>query len=319
LKRQLSSGDFFARAHGVQMLTDGDRFSMEAIVRRVTKRGIDLVPTSLSDVENWLRCLAALRADSSCPSPSFYRPYHFAMLAAEMRLNRGSFKLPIDIQKYATRMHLWQAIERTPPTSVGEWNPSGKFIPLTALRDAGEVDRIATELSEIVDYQSGGETSLRGVYSALAELLNNCFDHSESADGHFGLVCAQAWPRGRMAQVAIVDSGAGIRRTLSANASLRRRLASENACELATQYAISGKLGNGHSGYGLTLARDILRGNSGRLIVLSGFEAFYSGPNQVLSQRLMHAWPGTVIIFEWRTDKDLSARAVYDGWPEIED
>ena len=277
-----------------------------------------MLATTISDVAEWLLCLAALRSDSRCASPSFYRPYHFATLAAEMRLNRKTYTLPRELENYATRMHLWQAIERPPPRKIQESDSAGSFIPLTSLRDAREVDRTATELSEIVDQQSGGETSTHGVYTALAELLNNCFDHSEIKDGHFGLVCAQAWPRGRLAQVAIVDTGAGIRRTLSENANLKDRLASENACEMATQYAISGKLGRGHSGYGLTLARDILRGNSGRLIVFSGFEAFYSGPDRVIRQRLRHAWQGTAIIFEWRTDKDLSALAVYDGWPAID-
>jgi signal transduction histidine kinase len=180
------------------------------------------------------------------------------------------------------------------------------------------VDETAVDLARIVEHQSGGQSSVESVEVALTELLNNCFDHSEQEGDNFGLTCAQAWPRGSLAQVAIVDTGVGIRQTLGANRALSERLASENACQLATEYGVSGKLGKGHSGFGLTLANDILRQNGGRLAVVSGYELYFSGPNERRSVRLVHPWRGTVVIFEWRTDRDLSSRAVYANWPDSE-
>src|SRR3546814_2403799 len=84
-------------------------------------------------------------------------------------------------------------------------------------------------------------------------------DLARTDDGLHGFVCAQTWYRDSRAQVAIADSGIGIRSSLTESLDLAKRLAKQNACELATEYGISSKLGRGHAGYGLTLARDLAR------------------------------------------------------------
>jgi anti-sigma regulatory factor (Ser/Thr protein kinase) len=284
----------------------------------IAQTGMCLATTTRQSVEDWILALAELRSNDRCNGPSFLRPFHIATLAAEMRVRGQPVEIPPKMVAYAARMHLWQAVGATSPKEVRENSPAGHFLPLRPLRNQDDVDETAVDLARIVEHQSGGQSSVESVEVALTELLNNCFDHSEQEGDNFGLTCAQAWPRGSLAQVAIVDTGVGIRQTLGANRALSERLASENACQLATEYGVSGKLGKGHSGFGLTLANDILRQNGGRLAVVSGYELYFSGPNERRSVRLVHPWRGTVVIFEWRTDRDLSSRAVYANWPDSE-
>ena len=62
------------------------------------------------------------------------------------------------------------------------------------------------------------------------------------------MLCAQVWAGGRKAQIALVDTGIGIRTSLGLNATYTQRLSSENACEMATEYGVTGKPGKGHAG-----------------------------------------------------------------------
>src|SRR3546814_14318315 len=103
-------------------------------------------------------------------------------------------------------------------------------------------------------------------------------DLARTDDGLHGFVCAQTWYRDSRAQVAIADSGIGIRSSLTESLDLAKRLAKQNACELATEYGISSKLGRGHAGYGLTLARDLAQQTPGSMLfVQSCTEAIQIG------------------------------------------
>ena len=81
---------------------------------------------------------------------------------------------------------------------------------------------------------------------------------------------------------------------------------------------MTGKRGGGHSGYGLTLARDLLAGNRGKLIIISGREAATWINGQVYTKILANQWDGTLVIFEWRIDQPLDTSTVYEAWPNPE-
>src|SRR3546814_20050556 len=95
------------------------------------------------------------------------------------------------------------------------------------------------------------------LYIMLAELLGNCHHHARPDDGLHGLACAQTWYRDSRAQVAIADSGIGIRSSLTESLALAKRLAKQNAFELATEYRISSNLGRGDAGSGLNHSREL--------------------------------------------------------------
>lgn len=132
------------------------------------------------------------------------------------------------------------------------------------------------------------------------------------------LVAAQSWPKGGLVQIAIADSGIGIRNSLSENSDLANELSCGNACEISSRYGISSKLNNGHSGYGLTLAKDLMKQAGGKYILVSGNEIFSSSSKSDKASVTTDPWEGTLLILEWKMDVPLNSTQVYNGWPITE-
>lgn len=272
--------------------------------------------TSLTDIESWLVSLENLVKTGECDAPDFLRPFHFVLLGMYLRKHRASnIRLPSNLEGYASRMHLWDAIGCPPPVAVNELDCTGRFHPLVVLANPERVDETSRSLIHMVRGASTDEKSSKGADNAVAELIGNCYAHSESAPHLHGLACAQAWPRGNKAQIAIGDSGVGIRYTLKNSGLYDDKLATTNACELAAEYEVTSKPGRGHSGYGLTLARDLLEINRGALFVLSYGEWFSVRHGMRCSGLLNTSLQGTLVLLEWNTDAPLDTTKVYESWP----
>jgi len=154
------------------------------------------------------------------------------------------------------------------------------------------------------------------LFVALTEILGNCFAHAAVTPNCKGMTCAQTWPRGNLVQIAVVDPGIGIRASLSENDRLKPRLSKENACELATELNVTGKPNAGHSGYGLTVAKELMAHNGGNFVLMSGTEAYRRQADREIRRDLPGAsWHGTIVVLEWRTDRPLDIGAVYESWP----
>ncbi|KGX06681.1 histidine kinase-, DNA gyrase B-, and HSP90-like ATPase family protein [Burkholderia pseudomallei] len=232
-----------------------------------------------------------------------------------MRRNGGNIKLPDSLTRYAARMKLWESIDRPPPVDVSAYNPAGRFHPIEPLIDQNTVDDTSDSLVEIFRRAGIAEGAVDSARTAVMELLGNCFAHAETNSGLHGLACAQYWANGDMAQIAICDSGVGIRYSLTQNDALLSDLVRENACELATKYSITGKPGRGHSGYGLTLARDLMERSNGTIFVVSHEEYFYSSQGVIEAGHLGVPLQGTLVILEWNTKTPLNLAEVYRAWP----
>jgi anti-sigma regulatory factor (Ser/Thr protein kinase) len=150
----------------------------------------------------------------------------------------------------------------------------------------------------------------------MAELLGNCIAHSsKNNDEPFGLVCGQAWPNGNLAQIAIADTGLGIRDSLAGNLELGEQLASQNACELACVYGVTGKPNGNHSGYGLAITQRLAAQKNGVLTVVSGNELYRVDGKNETSREIDSLWNGTLIIFEWNLNVPLDIDSVYASLP----
>lgn len=276
-------------------------------------------PTYLREVQSWLENLNQFEENGSCSSPAFLKPYHLATIAlAVKRCGMKGLKLPENLNSYAARMGLWEAAGLEPPINVPKRDESGRFLPAQPLVDSSKVLQTAESLAEITKENSAtSERTVNSLETSLHELIENCFAHAATTGLH-GLVVAQPWPRGYLAQIAIADSGIGVRNTLSDGEEYTDILTSRNACELAAEYGVTGKRGRGHSGYGLTLARDLLCGNKGKLSIVSGNEAATWTEAGPYSIEMPVSWNGTLIIFEWRIDNPLDVGAVYSDWPNVE-
>lgn len=191
-------------------------------------------------------------------------------------------------------------------------------MPVQALIDGTRVDNSANHLVRIACRKPPTEETKKSLWIVFSELLNNCCDHAEKHLDRYGLACAQAWPKARVAQAAIVDGGCGIRETLMGNPDLHTRLQTENACAIATEYGTTGKP-HKHTGYGLNLTRRLMELNSGKLIVISDNEGFESSNGEVVVQSLQYGWRGTIVVMEWPIAAPLDVGAVYREWPPSEE
>ncbi|MGY4828206.1 hypothetical protein ACVNIS_06490 [Sphaerotilaceae bacterium SBD11-9] len=272
--------------------------------------------TDATDIGQWLTQLRLLRQNRTCTGPGFWRPFHFVSLALQMARTGGNLALPEEFVGYASRMGLWQAIGLPTPAAVNARDPHGKFVPLQRLDDADAVHDTSVVLAGICKAFGADKETLSSLEISLQEIMDNCFAHAEIAPGGLqGLACAQSWPRGNLAQIAIADAGVGVRASLAGNPLLTDQLAYENACDLATQFGVTSKPGMGHAGYGLALARQLLQANGGMLLVQSSDEWVRVSGKNVQIGRSLQSWPGTLILLEWDCSKPLRAKDVYQSWP----
>lgn len=274
--------------------------------------------TNLSDVSIWIDTLRVAMTGQEFSDIGFIKPFHFTMLATEcQRHGAEGITWNGPMQRFAARMGLWEALGFEAPVRVAQHDHTGRFLPIAPLRDAAAVNDYADALCMIVTSQGiVGAATERSLFIALTELLGNCFAHAAAAPNCTGITCAQSWPRGNLAQIAIVDPGIGIRASLSANQALQDRLLSENACELATELHITSKPGAGHSGYGLTVGKELFSQNGGNFILISGTEAYRRhGEREIRTTLPVNGWQGTIVVLEWRIDQPLDIGAVYNNWP----
>jgi len=269
-----------------------------------------------NEIENWFHELDCLERADKCQAPHFIKPFHLATLAHRLRLRRLSgLTLPSKIAGYANVMNLWGALKIEPPAEINHRSPGGRYFPVTLLCDETTTEQTADDLVELFKPVCSDATTIDAVHTMLRELVGNCYAHAEVEDGVFGVICAQAWPAGRKAQIAIADTGIGIRESLLQNPALVETVKISNSCELATQYGITSKPGKGHSGYGLAVARKLMEQNSGTLVVRSGNEAFCMGPRRLQQVNTKCVWHGTLLVIEWDLDVPMNIRDVYDSFP----
>lgn len=272
--------------------------------------------TTSSDVESWLGNLHQLRATRVCATPPFIKPFHLATLAHVLRTeNIAQLTLPGKIGDYADTMMLWEALGIPSPFPTKNRQPSGRYHPVVLLENRKAIEEVAGKTSSLFNPVCADERTIDAVRTMLRELIDNCYSHSAVEDGLYGLICAQVWNGGRKAQIALSDSGIGIRKSLSENLLLQERLAQENCCAMATEFGVTGKPGRGHSGYGLHVARGLLTNNNGMLYVRSGHEAFCLSQGVTNHFYTNHVWSGTLIVIEWDLDRPVDISDVYKKMP----
>jgi hypothetical protein len=168
--------------------------------------------TTVRDITWWIDQVTSGDDGSNFAGPAFLRPIHFAVLAGHVhRKGHSSIKVPERLQAYAARMHLWQAIGLECPLTVTERHPEGKFHPLTPISTEDDADSVADSICEV--FRASGTRSrktLNAIGIVLSEIAGNCFHHASVGPGIRGLVCAQTWPRGKLAQVVVTDTGIGV-------------------------------------------------------------------------------------------------------------
>lgn len=270
--------------------------------------------THAKEIISWLSALQHGAQYGQLECPLFLKPYHLVTLALMLKQNQAQWlELSEEIETYALRMGLWKAANIIPPYEMMEHPTQNKFLPVAALENPNDVFSTAKNLTALI-YPNANKTCSDSMEIMLMELIENTYKHARVQQQLHGLVCAQSWPKGNLAQIVFADCGIGIRASLSENAILKTQLATTNACELACQLGITSKP-NGHTGYGLALSRALMKQAQGTMLALSHQEGLYSHQTDLSFE--IPAWEGCVIILEWPLNHTLDVNAVYDSWPKV--
>ncbi len=270
--------------------------------------------TTIYDVREWLHALNLGAQTGNLACPKFLKPYHLVTLALMLKQRNAQWlELSEEIESYALRMGLWDAAGIIPPYEMTQNPTQNKFLPVAALEDPSAISLVAKNLIHLVYQQKFGIDSFESVEIMLMELIENTYKHARVQNQLNGLVCAQSWPRGDLAQIVFADTGIGIRNSLYENPHLRDKLAHMNPCQLASELGITSKP-NAHSGYGLALTKGLITQGKGSMIIISQHEGYCVNAGKEITFQVP-AWQGTLIILEWPIHQKLDVGAVYASWP----
>ena len=220
---------------------------------------------------------------------------------------------------YQAHMGFFQAFGLDHGNKPGQANGSHDYLPITELKiddiyrsaidggvNVGEiVEEDAARLAALLSRTSSGDLFGAIKYS-FRELLRNAVEHSKSDTVSY---CAQHWPTKKRVQIAILDSGIGIRKSLERNPCLE--ITSDvDALKLAIMPGISGKMYPGvdvrpydiwqNSGYGLYMTSRLCR-NSGSFLITTneGALSILKEKHETYSMKFL---PGTAIRLAIKTD-----------------
>lgn len=215
-----------------------------------------------------------------------------------------------NVAQYLARMDVIRPFVVELPTEKFKRRKPAGFRPVQHYTDAASCYEAARELRDAVAEATHTDDVLavQAIYVCLGELAENVLFHASTKHGGFG--AAQAWQKRSTVEVAIVDTGVGIRRSLTKNAAYADISDDVAAIETALEPMVTATPDR-NTGLGLSLTRYLLRRNGGQLMVRSGKAAVYAGAIE-RSEVCPIPWPGTIVTLTARTDAPLDIHGAYD-------
>lgn len=192
-----------------------------------------------------------------------------------------------DHKTYAAHMGFFRAFGVKFGNEPGQACGSSTYLPLTILKvadlkeEASEsyshvgdiIEEKSKEIAKLLTRQSSGDLVDTLTFS-IREIIRNVVEHSNSEIIEY---CAQYWPSKKLVEVAILDTGDGIKKGLSSNPYLTINN-ERDALHFALLPGISGKMYKGvkkdkyndwqNSGFGLYMTSRICR-NGGDFFIAS--------------------------------------------------
>ncbi|NTW40535.1 MAG: hypothetical protein HGA44_11730 [Cellulomonadaceae bacterium] len=134
--------------------------------------------------------------------------------------------------RYLERMGLFANMGVGSGLPVVAHDPSGRFIPLTRIRDNAELNTFVSEFVPLLHATPGEADSVKYV---LYELVRNVLEHAGTGE-RGAIAAAQVTKRGRLL-IGVADSGIGVRASLSRSHPVTTH---QSAVELAFQPGVTG-------------------------------------------------------------------------------
>jgi anti-sigma regulatory factor (Ser/Thr protein kinase) len=141
---------------------------------------------------------------------------HTAVLAltAALALQIGKKNSHIDLKlprsaNYLERMGLYQFLNEDFPTTISHKDESGRFIPITIVKNQADQSRLITDLIPLLHLSPEKSDIIKYIFG---ELIRNVLEHSMAKDG--AVVAAQFYPKSNRIGIGICDTGIGLRKSL---------------------------------------------------------------------------------------------------------
>jgi len=189
---------------------------------------------------------------------------------------------------YLERMGLFKFLGIKSGMRISRHDPSGRFIPLTQIKNSTDLTKFITEMIPLLHLQPKQVEPIRYIVS---ELVRNVFEHAASTQGAF--VCAQYYARSNTIRIGIADTGIGIRESLGRSWPTANDL---EAIELALTPGITGATSRAggtalNAGAGLFFIKSIAYTNRNFFIIYSGAAMYKLLKKKLSDPLILHANP----------------------------
>lgn len=253
----------------------------------------------------------------------------FAMLIVSSELQRAAVRCQLNSFRcvnhekmtYAAHMGFFKAFGYDYGKRPGEAPGGSRYLPVSIFNcdelrnqavERGEAvgDVIEEKSKQLAAMLCGEDESdlHRTLAYSLREIMRNVVEHSEA--DQIGM-CAQYWPTKNKVEVAIIDRGVGLRKTLSRNPHLGIE-SDKHALNYACMPAVSGKAFKGsrvrqkghwaNSGFGLYMTSRICR-NGGNFFIASGDQGMMLTRAAEGKSYFPCSYEGTAVRLQIRTDQ----------------
>ncbi|MBI4299340.1 MAG: hypothetical protein HY666_06240 [Chloroflexi bacterium] len=161
------------------------------------------------------------------------------------------------------------ALEGTPESLESIFARLTPILPVRSFSTGNEVEEIANQIFEAMGHAGGLTSLIDPCYTVVSELASNVVQHSEAKRG-WVLAQRYNYSSGRVIEIAVGDSGIGIRRSLRKNPNLRARITGDViAVRESVKESIS-RFSDPHRGYGLYYVGAEMRFPDRRFMIRSG-------------------------------------------------
>jgi anti-sigma regulatory factor (Ser/Thr protein kinase) len=200
-------------------------------------------------------------------------PVVLAMVAAiGLKMKREKkeikfYKLTATSKHYFKRMGLFDLLEFDSEMEINEHESAGRFITLQKIKNSDELDRFITEMVPLLHSEPKRVEPIRYI---IYELVRNVIEHADSPDG--ALICAQYYKKSNTIRIGVVDTGIGVRQSISQSYSPKDDL---DALFLSLTPGITGtttKIGGTESnaGAGLFFTKSLAKTSRDFFMIYSG-------------------------------------------------
>ena len=216
---------------------------------------------------------------------------------------------------YLARMNFYRALDLKEPEHHRK-PEDGRFIPILLINGEEDVFQAVNDIVDMVLQQFDDARKFLPAFEwAVNEIVDNIFIHSQTKSP--GVVCAQLFPNKQRLDIAICDSGIGLRGSLGGSFDIN---SDEEALRKAIERGVTRDKNIGQ-GNGMAGSLEILKKNEGTISVWSGTATYKMDHGKEVGIVNGQNIPGTGVSMSFDLTKPVSLGDTWigaEGWSYID-